>query len=193
MYIIEPCCSHRQLAEIRRDLRKGGTTEFKGFGDLSLTELLPALLTYYNETEMMVVAPSLPDQAAEIISTWARWKWARMDGSGKFFVLRHLTVIGDLSPDRSPTASVWLRDNPFGERLTLVDRAQEDTAVLLPDIAITGPLNLRYGRDFVCTVTTDPAQVRRLWERYAESIKEPAQQEAGPVKRVSRRRKAPRQ
>ena len=197
--MIEPCCSHRQMANLRKSIEKGGTTEFQGYGDLSLTELLPALLTYYNETELMIVAPSIPDQAAEVIARWANHQWARVDGSGNFYELRHLTIITDLSAEKSPIVSEWLKENPWGERLTLINKEQEDTAILLPDIAVMGPLNLRYGRNFVCTVTTIKEQIRNLWEQYIamgqeksdeqDEKEEPAQQEAKPVRKSAKKRK----
>ena len=126
MHIIEPCCVQRQLSEVRRSLKNGGKEEIRGYGDMSLTELLPALLTSYNETEL----------------------------------------ISDLSEEHSPMASGWLKENPFGDRLTLIDKAQDDTAILLPDIAITGPLNLQYGRNFTCAVTTIQEEVGALWKQY---------------------------
>ena len=58
-------------------MKNGGKEEIRGYGDMSLTELLPALLTSYNETELMIVAPTIPDQAAKIISKWAKWQWFR--------------------------------------------------------------------------------------------------------------------
>ena len=167
MHIIEPCCVQRQLADLRKAIKNGGRKQINGYGDLSLTELLPALLTGYNETELLIAAPSVPDQAAEVIKTWAKWQWARVDGSGKFYVLTHLTVIADLSEEKSPMVSGWLKGNPFGDRLTLVDKAQDDTALLLPDIAFTGPLNMRYGGNFVCDVTTVQEEVDALWKQYS--------------------------
>lgn len=166
MHIIEPCCSHRQVADLRKAIRGGGRDRMQGYGDMSLTELLPALLTSYNETELLIAAPSLPDQAAEIIETWMRWQWAKVDGSGKIYCLTRLTIITDLSAELSPKASLWLKENPFGDRLVLVDQAQEDTALLLPDIAFTGPLNLRYGENFTCDVTTVREEIDALWKKY---------------------------
>lgn len=178
------------MADLRKAIRNGGRDKIQGYGDMSLTEMLPALLTSYNETEMLVAAPAIPDQAAEIIETWMRWQWARVDGKGKINVLTHLTIVADLSEDMSPKASQWLKENPFCDRLTLINKAQDDTALLLPDIAITGPLNLRYGQNFVCDVTTIPEQVRNLWERYIAAAKEkPAQQEAKPVRKSAKKRK----
>lgn len=146
-------------------------TQFKGFGDLSLTELLPALLTRYSETTMMIVAPSIPDQAADIIYTWLSRTWARMDGNGRLNVLSKLTIIADLSEEASPTVNMWLTNNPFPDRLVLVNKAQDDTALLLPDIAITGPLNMRYDKEFVCDVTTIPEEVSDLLNVYSKLAK----------------------
>ena len=165
---------------LRDAINGNGKTNFRGYGDLSLTELLPALLTRYSETNMMIVAPTLPDQAADIIRKWMQRQWARMDGQGKLDVLAKLTIVADLSERVSPVASAWVKDNPFGDRLVLVDRAQKDTALLLPDIAITGPLNLRYGHNFVCSVTTVSEEVDALWSQYAKLSK--------AVKRTAKKR-----
>lgn len=168
MRTIEPCCAVKQVMQMRDTLGSNGKTQFQGFGDLSLTELLPALLTRYSETEMLIAAPAIPDQAAEIIDRWMKKQWARMDGKGKLDCISRLTIIADLSPEQSPMASEWLKENPFGDRLTLVDKAQDDTALLLPDIAITGPLNLRYGQNFTCDVTTIQEEVDALWKQYSK-------------------------
>lgn len=197
MHLIEPCCSQKHLRELRDSIAKGGTKQFEGYGDLSLTELLPALLMRYSETEMMIVAPSLPDQAAEVIDRWMRKQWARMDGKGKLDVVRHLTIVAKLEKEKSDHIGRWLKDNPFGGRLTLVDREQEETAILLPDFAITGPVNMRYGNHFVATATTDPAKVAELWEKFTKTAatestdgtehKEPEAREAPKPRRARKK------
>ena len=190
MRTIEPCCAQRQFVMLRDAIGQNGTTQFHGYGDMSLTELLPALLTRYSEADMMIVAPSIPDQAAEIIVTWMRRQWSRMDGKGKLDVIRHLTIVADLSDEKSPMAASWIKEHPFGERLTLVDHNQNDTVILLPDIAITGPLNMRYGNNFVCTVTTVQEKVKDLWDKYRTIESKPAEQEAKPVKKSTKKRKS---
>ena len=172
----------KQVMQMRDALGSGRKTQFQGFGDLSLTELLPALLTRYSETEMMIAAPTLPDQAAEIISRWMKRQWARRDGNGKLDCIARLTIIADLSEEHSPMASGWLKENPFGDRLTLIDKAQDDTAILLPDIAITGPLNLQYGRNFTCAVTTIQEEVGALWKQYNKlKRRQPKKRPAGTL------------
>ena len=156
---------------LRDAIKNKAKTQFKGFGDLSLTELLPALLTRYSETTMMIVAPSIPDQAADIIYTWLSRTWARMDGNGRLNVLSKMTIIADLGEEASPTVNMWLTNNPFPDRLVLVNKAQDDTALLLPDIAITGPLNMRYDKEFVCDVTTIPEEVSDLLNVYSKLAK----------------------
>lgn len=151
---------------LRDAIGTNGKTKFQGYGDLSLTELLPALLTRYTEAEMMIVAPAMPDQAAEVISRWMRQQWGRIDGNGKLDIIKRLTIITDLSYSKSPVISEWAKENPFGDRLVLVNRPQADTAILLPDIAITGPLNMRYGHNFVCDVTTIKEELTNLWKQY---------------------------
>ena len=168
MKIIEPCCAQRQFRELRSAIAKNGTAEFQGYGDLSLTELLPAMLMHYDNTELLIAAPALPDQAAEVIARWMRIQWPRMDGKGKVPAVRRLTLVADLSGRKSPEASRWLSDNPFPGRLTLVDRKQEDTAILLPDLAVTGPVNMRYGRNFTAAATGVPADVAALWRKFTE-------------------------
>lgn len=178
MRIINPCCAPRQLLELRDSIKDGGKTQFQGFGDLSLTELLPALLTRYTETEMLIAAPALPDQAAEIIDRWMRQQWPHKNGKDKLDTISRMTIIADLSPEQSPMVSEWLKENPFGDRLTLVDKAQDDTALLLPDIAITGPLNLRYGQNFTCDVTTVQEEVDALWKQYSKLTRTAAKSRA---------------
>lgn len=166
MFLIEPCCSQKNLRELRYTIKDGGTAQFEGYGDLSLADLMGPLVNRYNGTEMVIVAPSLPDQAAEVIDKWMRLTWARMDGQGSIWRIERLTIVADLSREKSPVASTWLKDKPFGDRLTLVDIEQEDTAILLPDFAITGPVNMRYGHHFTATATTEPEKVKALWEKY---------------------------
>lgn len=161
--LIEPCCANRHVMQLRDAIGTKGTMEIEGYGDLSLTELLPAILTRYSETELLIAAPTLPDQAAEIIDKWMRKQWARMDGRGKLDVISHLTLITDLRRRKSPMISQWQKNNPFGERLTLIDLQQDDTAILLHDFAIIGPVNMQYGYHFTATAT---AQVAELWEKY---------------------------
>jgi len=166
MRLIEPCCAPKHVRELRDAIGKKGKSEIEGYEDLSLTELLPALLTRYAETEMLIAAPTLPDQAAEIIEKWMKKQWARMNGKGKIDVVSRMTIVADLSSEQSPMASEWLEKNPFGDRLTLVNHAQPNTALLLPDLAITGPVNLRYGRHFTATATAVQEEIDALWKRF---------------------------
>ena len=166
MHLIEPCCSQKDLRELRYAIKDGGTTQFEGYGDLSLTELLGPLVTRYSGVDMMIVAPSLPDLAAEVIDKWMRLTWARMDGRGHIWRIIHLTIIARLEKESSHYITAWLNEKPFGDRLELHDIEQDDTAILLPDFAITGPVNMRYGHHFVADATTDPTKVKTLWEKY---------------------------
>ena len=164
--LIEPCCAQKELRELRNILEKEGTAQMEGYGDLSLTELLPAILTRYSETELLIAAPTLPDQAAEIIDKWMRKQWARMDGCGNVNVIARLTIVSDLSEAASPDASAWLNKNPYGERLVLHDIQQDATAILLPDFAIEGPVNMRYGKHFTATAYGKHEDVEGLWTKY---------------------------
>lgn len=169
MRTIEPCCVRRQLLDLRDSIKNGGKTQFQGYGDLSLTELLPALLTRYTETEMLIAAPAIPDQAADIIQRWMKKQWARMDGKGKIDVIQRLTIVADLHKKKSPMVSGWVKNNPFGERLTLIERQQTDTAIIMPDFAITGPVNMQYGRRFTATATCNSEKVKGLWDKFSNT------------------------
>lgn len=166
MYLIEPCCSQKHLRQLRDELGKDGTTFFHGYGDLSIAELLPPLLTHYSETDLMIVVPYLPDAVTEMITKWMKKQWARIDGSGNLNVIAHLRIVADLSERRSPMASGWLDENPFGERMTLKNIQQNDTAILLPDIALWGPMNLNYGGHFTAVATKNARTIETLRSQY---------------------------
>lgn len=187
MKIIEPCCAQRHLRELRDSLGRNGEKEFTAYGDVALTELLPALLTRYCETEMLIAAPAFPDQAADIIGVWLRRRRARMDGQGTMPYVRRLTLVGDLSPEASPTVSGWLQDNPFGEQLVLVHREQKETAILLPDFAIIGPVNMRYSERFTATATVKSERIAALWSAF--SAPTDAQKESAPQEKPAKRSK----
>ena len=170
MYLIEPCCAQRHLREVRHAIKDGGTTEIEGYGDLSLAELLEPLVARYNGVELLIVAPALPDQAAEALAKWMKLTWARMDGRGHIWRITHLTIVANLTKKRSPMASAWKKDNPWGERLTMIHRQQEDTAIVLPDFAIEGPVNMQYGHHFTATATTDPERISALRKRCGASL-----------------------
>lgn len=178
MHIIEPCCAKRHMMKLRDALRNGGTLEFEGYGDVSLTEILPAVLNRYCSTRLLIAAPAIPDQAAETILQEMRRSRARVDGQGRLDVVSRLIIVADLSGGKSPMAHRWLKDNPFGDRLTLIDRASGDTVVILPDFAIEGPVNLRYGEHFTAMATTDQDKVDALWKEYLKEDKEEAPAEA---------------
>lgn len=170
-FLIQPCCCKRHLLELRNVIGTNGTAEFYGYEDLSLTELLPAIMTRYSETEMMIVAPSIPDQAAEVIAYWMRKKNAVRTGPGSVDVISRLTILADLNEKKSPKASVWLHNNPFEDRLVANDVRQRKTVILLPDFAITGPVNMRYGRKFTAAATTEKERIDELWRNYRELTK----------------------
>ncbi|MCR4958568.1 MAG: hypothetical protein K6B13_08205 [Prevotella sp.] len=149
-----------------RALGADGTAWWHGYGDLSLAELLPAMLPHYSEAEMMLVTPVLPDMAAEAVLTVLRRRWARMDGSGSVNAVSRLTLITDFSEKRSPLASTWLKENPFADRLKLRNMQQNDTAILMPDLALYGPINLTYGRHFTAMATKNAKTIASLRKAY---------------------------
>lgn len=166
MFLIEPCCVQKHLGALRNSISNGGTAQFEGYGDLSLAELLGPLVNHYSGTRMLIAAPTLPDQAAEVIEKWMYKQWARMDGRGKVDAISHLTIIAKLEKEKSGYISKWVEKQAFGDRLTLVDIEQDETAILFPDFAITGPVNIRYGHHFTATATTEPEKVAELWQKF---------------------------
>jgi len=144
----------------------GSSAMFQGCGDLSMAELLPAVVTHYSGSDVMLVAPSVPDMVAEVINTWMARQWARMDGKGKMDVIAHLTLVADLSERRSPMASEWVKENPYPERMILKNVQQNDTAILLPDIALCGPMNLNYGGHFTAMATKNARTIETLRGMY---------------------------
>jgi hypothetical protein len=167
MFLIEPCCTQKHWPELRRRLGEDGTMMWEGYGDLSITELLPVILARYTEVEMMLVAPAVPNRAAEALAYWLRRQLVTIDGMRKVSVLSRLTVVADLSEKRSPLASAWMKENPFGERLILKNVQQNDTALILPDIALYGPMNLTYGKHFTATATKNIKTIAELRKAYA--------------------------
>lgn len=166
MQLIEPCCAPKHLLALRESLGENGTAFFHGYGDLSLADILPALLIRYCETDMTIVAPSLPDLTTGAIRDAMRKTRARMDGAGNMNVIAHLTLVADLSERRSPMASEWVKENPYPERMTLKNVQQNDTAILLPDIALCGPMNLNYGGHFTALATKNARTITGLRSMY---------------------------
>ena len=101
--------------------------------------------------------------------------------------------VAPLDRENSDYICKWLKEQPFGDRLTLVDTEQVDTAILLPDFAITGPVNMRYDKHFIAEATTEPKKVRALWEKYRrlaeETVKRPTEAESKPRLKGSQRKK----
>ena len=166
MQLIEPCCAPKHLLALRGKLGDGGTAFWHGYGDLSVAELLPPMLTRYSEVEMMIVAPRLPDAAARVIRRMLQKQWMTADGKGKIDVIKHLMLVTDLSEQRSPMAYGWTKEHPFGERLTLKNVQQNDTAILLPDIAFVGNINLSYGGHFTAIATKSAKTIAGLRSLY---------------------------
>lgn len=116
---------------------------------------------------MIFLSPVLPDAAASVIRRLMKKQDLTADGKGKINVINHLTLITDLREQKSPIAYKWTKENPFGERLTLKNVQQNDTAILLPDIAFVGNINLAYGGHFTALATKNAkiiADLRSLYE-----------------------------
>ena len=168
MMLIEPCCTQKHWPMLKNSIGDNGTEWFHGYGDLSFSELLPVILLHYNEVDMTLVAPSIPDIVSDILKNWMNMKRVKMDGSGKIQVISRLTIITSLSEKKSPVAASWMKCNPWGERLVLKNVQQNNTAIILPDMAIYGPINMTYGHHFVAAVTKDKGMIEMLRNTYKE-------------------------
>ena len=152
MFLIEPCCVQKLIPQLRKKLEGGGTTFVHGKGDVSIAELLPELLLPHTEVELMIVAPSVPDIAARTIE-------ALMDrqmptkGRGQVPMIKQLTLVANLKKNSKYISAGWMKQNPWGERLQLKHCTQNDTAILLPDMAIIGALNMAYNGHFTAIAT----------------------------------------
>ena len=153
MLLIEPCCTPKHLLMLRSKMGDNGTAFWHGYGDLSVAELLPAMLTRYSETELLFAAPSLPDVATDVLLRMMDKKWSSLNGDRKLNAIAHLTLITDMRPTKSPAASRLLTENPYGDRLTIRNAQQKDTIIILPDIAFFGNINLTYGGHFTALAT----------------------------------------
>lgn len=167
MQLIEPCCSQKHVAQLIDSLGDNGTGLFHGYGDLSLSELFPSVIFRYSETDVLLACPWVPDSLAEVIEYWMRKTWARVNGRGNMDVISRMTVVANLSERKSPEASQWLARNPFPERLTLLSVQQADTAIVMPDLALFGPVNVAYGNHFTATATKNQELIAELRKTYA--------------------------
>jgi len=171
MFTIEPCCTQKQWPALRDRIGKDGTIMFHGYGDLSLEEMLPVVLTRYSGVEMILVCPSLPNTTAELLLKWLNKNWPTPNGAGTINVIAKLAIVADLRKKKSPIASSWLKENPFPERLFLHDVVQNDTALLLPDLAIHGNINLAYNGHFTAIASTNANFIANLRETYKSLIR----------------------
>lgn len=166
MYLIEPCCTQKHWPTLRDKVGMDKTTMFHGYGDLSLTELLPVMLARYTNVNVTLVCPTLPDAAAELFQEWIKKTRVRSDGQGTVPVIAHLTLMTDLRKKKSPVASGWVKENPFPERITLHNIQQNDTCIMLPDFVVWGNFNLVHNGHFTAMASTNPKFIANLREVY---------------------------
>lgn len=171
MFLIEPCCTQKHWPALRDRIGEDGTIMFHGYGDLSLAELLPVMLTRYSGADMTLVCPSLPNTTAELLLKWLKAAWAGDNGKGRASIISKLTVITDLRKKKSPVASGWVKNNPHPGRLIIHDVQQNDTVILLPDIAVHGALNLAHNGHFTAIASSNERFIANLRETYNALIK----------------------
>ena len=165
MFLIQPCCTQKLIPELRRKIGEGGTTLIHGYGDMSLSELLPVLLTRYTDVELMIVAPAVPDAAARVIAQ-VMDRMLPVTGGGQVPLIRRLTLIANLRKNSRYVSAGWLKENPWGERLEAHHVQQNDTAILLPDMGIVGAVNLSYNGHFTAMATRRARTIAQLRETY---------------------------
>lgn len=166
MLLIEPCCTPKHLLALRGKLGDDGTAFFHGYGDLSLAELLPHMLSRYVGVEMMLVAPSLPTAASGVLYRMMQKQRLTAAGKGRLDVISRLTLITNIKKTTSQEVSSWLQDNTFSGRLEVRDVQQNDTAVILPDIAFFGNINMSYGGHFTAVATRNQRLMAELRRNY---------------------------
>ena len=166
MFIIEPCCTQKHWPELRAKLGKDGTQFFHGYGDLSISELFPVMLTRYSEVDMLLVCPSVPDSAAAVLKHWMEKASKLSDGTSLAYVIKHLTIITSLQLKKSPAVAKWKKENPWPDRLTIHNVHQNDTAIILPDIALYGGVNLAHSGHFTALASTNRKVLDALKKTY---------------------------
>ena len=166
MMLIQPCCTQKTIPQLRRKLGDDGTTFVHGYGDLGLNELLPVMLAPYREAELMIVAPALPDTAARVIEKLMQRQMPLPGGKGDVMLIKKLTVVANLKKNPKYISAGWMKQNPWGDRLVLRHRQQNDTAILLPDMAVIGPVNMAYNGHFTAVVTRRKKTIDELRATY---------------------------
>lgn len=164
MQLIEPCCAPKHLLQLREKLGESGTAFWHGYGDMSVLELLPALMRRYADEELLIAMPCVPDPVYELITRLMGKQCSSYNGKGRMNIVRHLTLIADLRESKSPSASELIRDNPYAGRLTIRNVQQNDTVFILHDIAIMGNINLLYGGHFTAIATKNQAVIQSMRE-----------------------------
>ena len=165
MMLIQPCCTNKLIPQLREKLGDDGTTFIHGYGDLGIAELMTPLLTPYTEVELMIVAPSVPDTAARVIERLMDQKLP-MKGRGQVPLIKQLTIVANLKKNSKYLSAGWMKENPWGERLQLKHCQQNDTAILLPDMAIIGPVNMAYNGHFTAVATRRRKTIDELRATY---------------------------
>ena len=168
MQLIEPCCAPKHLLQLREKLGESGTAFWHGYGDMSVLELLPALMRRYADVELLIALPFVPDQVYELIIRLMRRQCSTYDGKGRMDIVRHLTLITDLRESKSPLASELTENNPFPGRLTIRNVQQNDTVFILHDIAVIGNINLLYGGHFTAIATKSQAVIQSMREVFGK-------------------------
>lgn len=163
--LIQPCCTNKLIPQLREKLGDDGTTFIHGYGDLGIAELMTPLLTPYTEVELMIVAPSVPDTAARVIERLMDQKLP-MKGRGQVPLIKQLTIVANLKKNSKYLSAGWVKENPWGDRLQLNHCQQNDTAILLPDMAIIGPVNMAYNGHFTAVATRRRKTIDELRATY---------------------------
>jgi len=167
MVTIEPCCAHKHWKKVLKELELNGTVLMRGYGDMTLSELLPEVLAGYTEADVLMALPTAPEAARVLLRSMLHRTWGMQEGGNVNNVAR-LRLLTDARASRSPGLVEWAQRQ---ERLELASAQQNDTIILVEDgrqqgadrLAIMGPVNVVPCGMWTAAATTGPIMVASLW------------------------------
>ncbi len=166
MITIEPCCANKHWKQVLKELEMKKTVLVNGYGDMTLTELLPEVLQRYSEADVLMALPTVPEQMRTLVGRMLRRTWALAQG-GNVDVVRRLRLITDARASKSPGLVEWAQGQ---ERLRLANAQHNDTLIIVHNgnpqgecaLAIMGPVNMVPCGQWTAMVTRDPVLLAEL-------------------------------
>lgn len=169
MITIEPCCAATKhwpkvLATLD-ELGEESVVGIRGYGDMTLMELLPAMVSSYSEADVLVAVPTLPSCLREKLDALLHLSWG--NDSGSVPAVARLRVITDARESRSPAAAEWIQD--AGSRVSLASCQMNDTVVIIRGsggggVMVFGAVNARPATEWVAMATKDKRLIEDFWQ-----------------------------